>query len=64
MSTPQPDVEEFREGFHEYGEVRCEGCNDQPVDLSDAGDIHEALDIWNDHVEEEHRNASSTGGDR
>jgi len=33
----------------EEGEVRCRGC-DTMVDLSDADDINEGVDIWNDHV--------------
>lgn len=39
----------LREGFHEYGEVRCTGCG-ETVDLSDADDLNEAAAVWNVHV--------------
>lgn len=33
----------------EEGEVRCRGC-DTFVDLEDAEDINEGVEIWNEHV--------------
>lgn len=47
------DLELFKEGYHEYGEVRCDGCNER-VDLSNAEDVDEALEVWNEHVETGH----------
>ena len=37
---------------------RCPECD--PIDLSDAADITEAVEIWNDHLREEH-GADCTG---
>jgi hypothetical protein len=51
----------LKEGYYEHGEVLCDGCN-ETVDLSEAEDIQEAAQIWDNHVEERHREASSTGG--
>lgn len=33
------------------GEVRCRGC-DTMVDLSSADDINDAVDCWNEHVQD------------
>jgi hypothetical protein len=49
----KPEHYEFHEAVHEHGEARCQGC-DEPVDLSNADDVDEAIDIWNEHVKEEH----------
>lgn len=35
----------------EEGEVRCRAC-DTMVDLDDADDINEGVELWNDHVQE------------
>lgn len=45
--------ETFKEGYFEYREVRCAGC-DVTVDLSSATSLDEAIDVWNDHVEANH----------
>lgn len=49
---------EFRDALHEgwaeYGAVRCIGCDDAPVDLSDAETFAEAVETWNGHVREVH----------
>jgi hypothetical protein len=44
----------IQEAFYEYGELRCEGCNNEPIDLSDAEDLQEAKAIWNEHVRSVH----------
>lgn len=44
----------LKESYHEFGLIRCTGCNDAEVDLSDADDFEEACQIWNDHVQEHH----------
>jgi hypothetical protein len=44
----------IKEAFYEYGELRCEGCNNEPIDLSDAADLREAKAIWNEHVRSVH----------
>lgn len=46
------DVQLLREGFYEFGEVRCGECG--TIDLSGADDLDEAREVWNDHVREEH----------
>jgi len=37
------------QGLIDKGEVRCRGC-DTFVDLEDADDINEGVEIWNEHV--------------
>lgn len=48
----------LEEGWAEFGTVRCEGCGNDEVDLSDAETFGEAVDIWNDHVREVHHGGS------
>lgn len=42
------------------GEIRCRGCGTM-VDLSDADDINEGVDIWNAHVAECDGSKKDTG---
>lgn len=49
----QPGHERLREGFHQHEAVLCDGCN-QKVDLSDADDLGEALELWNEHMRKQH----------
>ena len=49
----KPDPHEWDEAVHEYGEARCEGCNEL-IDLSEADSINEGIEIWNEHVRAEH----------
>lgn len=39
--------------YIEQGFVSCIECDDS-VDLSEANDINDAVEIWNDHVQEAH----------
>jgi len=43
----------LKEGYYQHGSVLCDGC-DQRVDLSDAEDITDAAELWNQHLESEH----------
>jgi len=52
----KPDRWEWEEAVFEYGEMRCQGCVDA-VDLSDAETINEGIEIWNEHVRQEHPEA-------
>jgi hypothetical protein len=54
------DYSTFHEAYHEYGEIRCEGCS-EPIDLSDADDTDGAIDIWNEHVRSEHPENAPNG---
>jgi len=49
-ATIDPDrlFEEFREAYHVHGEVGCKTCN-STIDLSEADDVNEAIDIAQDH---------------
>jgi hypothetical protein len=51
MSRRSPLDAVFWQMLIHEGEVRCRGC-DTFIDLDDADDINEGVDIWNAHVEE------------
>jgi len=62
MTEEHPLTEELEEriaeSYHEHSEVICDGCN-QTVDLSNADDLNEAIEIWNNHVKDESIHAES-----
>lgn len=43
----------LKEGYHEYDEVTCEACN-EVVDLSNADNVNEAIQLWNKHAHTKH----------
>jgi len=43
-------VEKFKEAYHEYREVVCDDCN-TAVDLSEASDLIEAAQVFDDHID-------------
>lgn len=45
--------QEFLESFHEYGEVRCRGC-ETTVEFADNVGVDDAIETWNDHIKAEH----------
>lgn len=53
MGRKNPYDAAIWQGFLEIGEVRCRGCNSY-VNLDEAEDITEAIEIWNQHVKDEH----------
>jgi hypothetical protein len=54
VSRTSPLDAVFWQGMVEQGEIRCRGC-DEFVDLDNADDINEAIEIWNNHVKSEHK---------
>lgn len=43
----------IREGYHEYGEVRCSIC-EEAIDLDDADSVREAGSLYNEHMFDKH----------
>lgn len=46
-------MKQFTESWHRHGAVICNDC-DAVVELSHADDWGEAMELWNDHVEDVH----------
>jgi hypothetical protein len=59
MSPRKTAENQIRDGYHEYGEVRCPSCG--VVDLSDADDVSEAIELWYSHVRENHDTGTTQG---
>lgn len=51
--TREIDSHEFGEAVHVHGEARCEGCGED-IDMSEADNVNEGIEIWNEHVRENH----------
>jgi hypothetical protein len=44
----------IREGYHEYGEVRCSIC-EEFIDLTGAESVREAGSLYNEHLFDQHK---------